>query len=314
MKNPSSGYVNYNNKGWLHNTFSWWGTALPRCYLRIVIATVYCAACEFLIWAEPWDWIIDIRAPIENGLDTFGHAVLGSLIGFLLVVRMNGSLARYWEGRSHWGAIVNCSRNLARLASAYTDSARELAGMLAAYAICLRQSLRGSRDLSEADRFLSKELEAIAERFGNQPTAIAAGMSRWVAQRCRDGQLNPQLTRHAELLVAEIVNAQGGCEKIQKTPLPFAYVSLTKLLITVYLATLPLVLCVRFGWWSPLMMAVLSLGMFGMEEASVEIEDPFGEQPNCIDLEVLGITIIRDTGQLSALGEVYSKVQADECS
>jgi predicted membrane chloride channel (bestrophin family) len=65
------------------------------------------------------------------------------------------------------------------------------------------------------------------------------------------------------------------------------------------LITLPIVLCSRFGWWSPLLTAVLALGMFGMEETSVEIEDPFGKNVNCIDLDVLTITIARDTGQLA---------------
>jgi predicted membrane chloride channel (bestrophin family) len=47
-------------------------------------------------------------------------------------------------------------------------------------------------------------------------------------------------------------------------------------------------------------MATVALGMFGMEETSVEIEDPFGFQPNCLDLEVITLTITRDTAQLAA--------------
>ena len=75
--------------------------------------------------------------------------------------------------------------------------------------------------------------------------------------------------------------------------------TIIKLLILLYLATLPLVICERFGWWSPILMAVLSLGMFGIEETSVEIEDPFGTGANCLDLDVLTITVTRDTGQLA---------------
>jgi predicted membrane chloride channel (bestrophin family) len=41
------------------------------------------------------------------------------------------------------------------------------------------------------------------------------------------------------------------------------------------------------------------LGMFGIEETSVEIEDPFGTAANCLDLDVLTITVTRDTGQLA---------------
>ena len=59
-------------------------------------------------------------------------------------------------------------------------------------------------------------------------------------------------------------------------------------------------ICGKFGWFSPLIMATVALGMFGMEETSVEIEDPFGFQPNCLDLEVITLTITRDTAQLAA--------------
>ena len=232
-------------------------------------------------------------------IDTFGHVVLGSLIGFLLVVRINASNARYWEGRTHWGTIVNASRNLTRAGSTYTSSGKELANLVAAYAMTLKASLRGSRDLSEASPFLSEELMSVVEGFGNQPTAIAAAMSAWVKDQAVRGVINPEITRHLEVQIAELVSAQGGCEKIQKTPLPFAYVSMIKLLILVYLITLPMVTCERFGWWSPILVAVLSLGMFGMEETSVEIEDPFETNPNCLNLDVLAITIARDAGQLA---------------
>jgi putative membrane protein len=269
-----------------------------------VAATAYCVVMQWFLTHRMWtEWIPDLPVAVE-GLDAFGHVVLGSLIGFLLVMRMNASNSRYWEGRSHWGAIINASRNLARLGAAYTPEGKTISDLIAGYAITLKQSLRGSRDLSEADDFLPPHLKRATELFGNQPTAVAAEMSRWVNSQAKEGHIDPELTRFAEEQICKIVDAQGGCEKIQKTPLPFAYVALIKLLILVYMLTLPLVICGRFGWWSPLLMAVLSFGMFGMEETSVEIEDPFGDQPNCLDLDTLTITITRDTGQLAIFDEV----------
>jgi putative membrane protein len=73
-------------------------------------------------------------------VEPFGHSVLGSLIGFLLVMRMNASNSRFWEGRSHWGSIVNASRNLSRAASAYTKDGKYFADLVAGYAITLKQS------------------------------------------------------------------------------------------------------------------------------------------------------------------------------
>jgi ion channel-forming bestrophin family protein len=36
-----------------------------------------------------------------------------------------------------------------------------------------------------------------------------------------------------------------------------------------------------------------------MEEASVEIEDPFGTDGNCLDMQAFTLTIARDVGQLA---------------
>jgi predicted membrane chloride channel (bestrophin family) len=43
--------------------------------------------------------------------------------------------------------------------------------------------------------------------------------------------------------------------------------------------------------------------MLGLEEASVEIEDPFGTHPNCLDLESYCLTITRDAAQLALSAE-----------
>jgi putative membrane protein len=140
-----------------------------------------------------------------------------------------------------------------------------------------------------------------ANRFGNPPTAIAAAISVWIAQERRSEKLDPLMALHLEELLSLMVDAQGGCEKIQKTPLPFVYVAMIKQLILVYLLTFPLVMAERCGWWSPLFMAIVSLGLFGMEEASVETEDPFGTDQNCLSLETFTVIISRDCGQLATL-------------
>ena len=295
-------------RNWLQTAFSWAGTALPMCYGRILLAVAYSILIEAIYFFGKIG-ANNNRPVLDQELDSFGHVVLGSLIGFLLVFRMNASNARYWEGRSHWGTIINSSRNLSRVGSLYTKDGQTLADLVAGFAISLNLSLRGLRDLAEAAPFLPESVVKTAERFGNQPTAIAAAISAWVHRQTQQGEIPLEITRHLETQIAELVNAQGGCEKIQKTPLPFAYVSLIKLMILVYLATLPLVICERFGWWSPILMAVLSLGMFGIEETSVEIEDPFGTSANCLDLDVLTITVTRDVGQLAQFADSYSPLE-----
>lgn len=291
--------IEYNRHSWWKTVFSYRGTALSQAWARLLLVTLFAAFVQsaFQAGEQLFGWI-DIQEMHKP--DPTGHTVLGSLIGFLIVFRMNSSNNRYWEGRSHWGQLINSSRNLVRCGSEYTTSGHELSDLVSAYVICLRQSLRGLRDLSDLEMFLSPETCREIARFGNQPTAIAAEVSAWIHHQRKSGRIDPQMVRHMETELSRLVDSQGGCEKIQKTPLPFAYVAMIKQLILVYLLTLPIVLCERCGWWTPGLVAVIAFGLFGMEEASVEIEDPFGSDDNCLDLETYTLTITRDAGQLAA--------------
>jgi ion channel-forming bestrophin family protein len=290
--------IEYNRSSWWKTAFSLSGTAFRQAWRRVLgfvlfsvlVQSAYEAGTDF-----GWLHVSQIK-----GLDPTGHAVLGSLLGFLIVFRMNGSNNRYWEGRSHWGQLINSSRNLVRVGAEYTTAGQELADLVSAYVICLRQSLRGIRDLQEVEMFASPEICREVARFGNQPTAFAAEISGWINRQWRADRITAQMVRHLESELARLVDSQGGCEKIQKTPLPFVYVAMIKQLILLYLLTLPFVLFERCGWWSPLLVATISFALFGMEEASVEIEDPFGVDHNCLDLETYTLTITRDVGQLAA--------------
>lgn len=288
--------LEYNRFSWWRTTFSLEGTALPRAAARVLLFTGYCAAVQWgFDEAQELSWF----QPGSFRLDPVGHAVVGSLLGFLIVFRMNASNMRYWEGRSHWGQIINASRNLVRVGCEHTDGGEELAGLVTGFAISLRRSLQGHRDTEGAELYLPAEVNLQSVTFGNPPTGVAAAISEWIGRHFRAGVIDAQRLRTLEVFLGQLVDAQGGCEKIQKTPMPFAYVAMIKQLIVVYLLTLPLALCEPCGWWSPLLMAVVSLALLGMEEASVEIEDPFGTHDNCLDMGRFTLTIARDCAQLA---------------
>lgn len=289
--------IDYDRQNWLGAVFSWEGTALRRAGWRIGILVLYAVVIQAAY--QIGTSIGGIRIDNLFGLEPTQHAVLGSLLGFLIVFRMNASNGRYWEGRSSWGQIINASRNLVRVGVAHTNHGAELADLVAGYVTCLRRSLQGNVDMIEADVYLPDELCKQAERFGNPPTCVAFAISAWIENQYRTGCLEAQLVRHMEDQLAHLVDAQGACEKIRKTPMPFVYAVMIKQLILVYLLTLPFAVGDICGWWSPVVMAIVALGLFGIEEASVEIEDPFGTAANCLDMEVYTMTVARDTGQMA---------------
>lgn len=83
----------------------------------------------------------------------------------------------------------------------------------------------------------------------------------------------------------QLVDCIGACERIHKTPIPFAYVVHLRRALVIYCATLPLALVGTFGWWNLVIVYLVSYILFGIEEIGVEIEDPFGDDENDLPLE-----------------------------
>ncbi len=194
--------------------------------------------------------------------------------------------------------LINGSRNLARLGAVHAGPAEPLANLITAYAISIRENLRGHRDFQSLDRLISPILVQQMTTANNPPTVIAAAISGWIHQRRIDGHIDTQQAALMEMVLDSMVDAQGGCERIQRTPLPFVYAALIKQILLVYLMTLPLVLIAKMGFAAPLAVAVVSFGMLGIEEAGIDIESPFGQGPNSLPLEQLCATIARDTAML----------------
>ncbi len=283
----------YNRNAWTKLAFSYKGTVIPAILGRVAMITSLSLLLHLLKELLPPDWT-------NLHLDPLGHTILGSTIGLLIVFRTNASNARYWEARSHWGIMINSSRTLARMGHIYGGGqADDLANLISGYVLAVKQTLRNDIDLDEISHLVPANLYEKATRSGNPPTIIARGISEWIFRRQAEGKLDYRMAQSMEELLTKMADCQGGCEKISKTPLPYVYATLIKQILLVYLFTLPFVLLEKMGLAGPIIVAVVSLGMLGIEEAGVETEAPFGTDPNDLPLEQLCLTISRDTHQVT---------------
>jgi putative membrane protein len=299
--------IDYDRTSWWRTCFSWRGTVLPHVLPRVGLLTGFCLAVYLFD-----ELVLQPLGQNLPGLDSTGHVVLGLSLSLLIVFRTNSAHGRYWEARSHWGMIINTSRNLVRMAALYAAPADDLARLVKAYALVLKEQLRDNRDPTGIRHLLpGRVFEAV--KAANNPAQLLAGfLSEWIANRRSAGQLDSILAVRLESLVGVLVEQQGGCEKIRRTPLPFVYAALIKQVLFVYLATLPFVLVPKMAFMAPLVLMVVSLGMLGIEEAGVEIEDPFGLDPNHLPLEQLCATIARDTADLTALEGPAAREQGSQ--
>jgi putative membrane protein len=274
--------------------FAFVGTVLPKVLGRVGVLTGFTLGLCFLN-----AYVLERFGLPLPALNPLGHSVLGVAMSMLIVFRTNSSNNRYWEGRSHWGMILNASRNLARMGAAYAAPADDLARLIVAYVVALKDSLRGLTDLNPLRPLIPGRLHEELTKASNPASVLAKSLSEWIALRLKDGKLDSMIAQHMEHLVCVLLDQQGGCEKIKKTPLPFVYAALIQELLLLYLYSLPFVMVPIMGFASPLVITVVALGMLGIEEAGVEIENPFGLDLNNLPLDKICETITRDVTDLT---------------
>lgn len=226
------------------------------------------------------------------------HGLVSVALGLLLVFRTNTSYDRFWEGRRLWGSIINEARSLGRGVCVHleADPTRrdEIVGWTIAFPYAVMNRLRGKTALGPiADRLPTDEVRAVLAAE-HAPLSVALRMSALLGESRADGRISDilfvDLDRHVQLLTDHL----GGCERIQKTPMPFAYLVHLRRALILYCFSLPFALVKDYGWGTIFDTLLVAYVFFGIEEIGVEIENPFGDDDNDLPLERFCATIEKD--------------------
>lgn len=287
--------IQYDPHRWLDHFFDIRGTLVREISLRVGLCVV-------------WSAIIVVVHKLFYPLGVPGllHSLVGVPLGLLLVFRTNASYDRFWEGRKLWGGIVNETRNLIRAGSVYLRDEPELLKRLTAWTSIFPWSamsaLRGESNFGPLSPFLPEnKLRGLQE--AQHPALYVASRMTEVLVEARDRGItsdiiHTSLDQNVQLLVDYV----GGCERIRKTPLPFAYVVHLRRALVLYCFTLPFAMVETFGWATILDVALVAYTFFGIEEIGVEIEGPFGYDANDLPMEDICATIQSNVLALAGMG------------
>ena len=228
------------------------------------------------------------------------HTLIGAALGLLMVFRTNASYDRFWEGRKLWGGIVNASRNLARSAGAYLPpaTARPMIAWAIACPYAAMHLLRGTAGRVPGGRLGAGEIAALASS-SHPPLTICRRIGQLLDQAHRRGEVGEVTRGLIDQNLQQLVDHIGGCERILRTPLPFAYVVHLRRALILYCFTFPVVIVKDFGWASVPAALLVAYVFFGIEEIGVEIENPFGTDENDLPLEDICAGIARSTFPLA---------------
>jgi putative membrane protein len=240
-------------------------------------------------------------------------SLVGVALSILLVFRTNTAYDKWWEGRVQWGNIVNNSRNLAMLyqsilASNDSENRDFFAKSLANFAFSLKGHLRDGVKVDFLLHLSDSEKQALA-RQNHIPNFILANMYKQTQNIYQDRKMSGEDILNIKPHLQALTDAAGACERIKKTPIPFSYNVFLKLLISVYVLSLPFSLVQDFGFFTILIVMVVTYTFAGLEMMADEIEDPFGLDCNDLPINEIAVNIKNNVYEILCL---FKDVEVEE--
>ncbi|MGL5033037.1 MAG: bestrophin family protein [Microcystaceae cyanobacterium] len=289
-------------QNWLITALSWRGSVVPA----ILPRTLLCVVFSLIV-------LLFYYRGFFVGLAPTASILLNLVLGLLLVFRTNTAYERFWEGRRLWGNLINNTRNLARniwviiLENDPQDRQNKEAALdlLVAFAIAMKTHLRQESLSPEISDLVSSSQYEKLQTINNPALEIALWIQDYLQHQYHRHRVNLHQLSDLQQLLNGMVDTLGGCERILKTPIPLAYAIHLRQLLLIYCLLLPFQFVKEFGWYTIVLVAILSFTLFGVEEIGIEIENPFGRDPNDLKLDDFCDTIQRNLNDLKTV-EPYS--------
>jgi putative membrane protein len=296
--------IQYDPHRWLDHLFDIRGTLVREIGWRVGLCVLWAVLVVL--------WHYNVR---HLGTSVVLHSLVGVALGLLLVFRTNASYDRYWEGRRLWGGIVNETRNLIRQASVHLDCDPALLHTLtrwtAVFPWAVMSTLRGESDLGPSIEEFSPDQIRDAKSAQHPALLAAQKMTACLRDAGRRGLISDIIQASLDANVQQLVDYLGGCERIRKTPLPFAYVVHLRRGLIIYCFTLPFALVDTFGWFTILDVLLIAYTFFGIEEIGVEIEGPFGNDENDLPLPEICTTIRNNLYDLAGIAPSHREAMPE---
>ncbi len=277
--------VNYNPKDWFGLIFKFHKSDTFRKLFWVIVSI---ALYSFLLAYYEIE-VLQLNFKSTPAL----HSILGFVLSILLVFRTNTAYDRWWEGRRLWGALINDSRSLSLKLQHHSKARehrlfKELIGWIILYPKALTKHLRNQK-LSDVGIPIDV----------HQPVYVEGKILACLTQMKEDGALTETDLLWFNTEIRTVSDVCGACERIKNTPIPYSYSLFLKKFIFVYIITMPYGFIKEFGYGITLAVSFVFYVLASLELIAEEIENPFGEDANDLELEHMSAVIERDVNEVT---------------
>lgn len=259
-----------------------------------------------LTWDVAVTWTI-VQGWINFEAIEIQYTLYGTAIALFLGFMVNAAYDRWWEARTLWGSIVNHSRNLGREAVTMVDEtvpgARpglvdDLVRTQVAYVHALRTSLRQQRPPDELAANLCEDALHRVLASTSLPTATMSEAGRLLNEAHRRGMIDDIARVQIDSTMSALTDAQGGLERIQRTPLPIQYRFLPSFFARVFCVILPFAVFPDLWWWTPIGSGLIGVMFLLAVQVGKDLSEPFRDGVHDVPITAISRTVEIDLREM----------------
>lgn len=268
----------------LHLFFAMQGSIIPSIFTKVMLIAAFSLA---VLLTDTF--LVELPRISITAMGVFGIA-MSLFLGF----RNNAAYDRWWDGRCLWGSMIAESRNLARHSQIFiSDPAKRsviLSSAMASFHL-LRGQLRNTDTTQETAEWVGPDAAAALARHSQPHDAALSAITECIGQLAQDRKISDIGRLAISKTLANITQAQAGCERISNTPLPYVYSLLIRRTTHLYCWLLPFALLDSTGGFAPVLAAFVAYVFFGLQAVTNELERPFTNIENGLPLDAMCRTI-----------------------
>jgi len=312
---------NYDVDSWFGILFAVRGRSFPwPSWLLVMFVTTI-----FILVDDKYTYRI-FGDGIDMYVNSIVHSTFGFVLGFLIIYQADKSCDRWWEGRVAWENIITETRECMRILCSHCKGKKliKLFGKyLIAFSVTSKHYLRQERyskthPCPNLAAILPKEevkrLYKVAIR--NRPLACLYAVQRITEMAITEDLFERPVARDINPRFVSLADQLGACERVLYTPLPFVYSLHLWHVLLVFLLLTPLRMFaeeqipteITFYFY----MGILSYIFLGLQDMSTKIQNPFGNDPSHLPLDIFIFVVYRDIKDIIYMKyETFNKEYTD---
>lgn len=277
-----------------------WPRVLPYCLLNVLNISIIILIKE--------RYAIDLTYPDK------GHYFLSMIVAFLIVTRSNITYRRFMESRGNVGNAMRSCRELIQFAVTFTryntsskarkwrfDLARKTIVLLHSVVTALEYESTGTH-VWKTPALTQTEKQALRTAVGDNnersPYILAMFIRSTIASNVEFLETPLHVNKELRLysFVSDFITAYNNLMKLVNTQFPFPLAQMNRTFVFIWAYTLPWVLYHDEISVPPLIVLVffITYAFVGLEFVSIELDDPYGDDPNDLDILGLAKTVFED--------------------